>query len=104
MAASSSVADIRASLPGWSNEDLWEPSFDLLRKQAVVNLYAVGRLPEIVVALTGNHYVSSSMTADGDPSSALFDRRGDTVRWLRVREGRLDIAEEGVASKAAKQT
>ena len=33
---------------------LWEPTFDLLRNKVVVELSVVGRLPEIVVALTEN--------------------------------------------------
>jgi hypothetical protein len=75
-----------------------------MTNQAVVDLSVVGRLPEIVVALTGDHYVSSFMTADGDPSWSLFDRRGGTVRWLNVREGRLDITERGVTSSDTRQT
>lgn len=66
----------------WSEEPLWEPTFDLLRNKTVVDLSVVGRLPEISVALTDGLYVSSFMTAEGDPSWALFDRRSDTVRWL----------------------
>jgi hypothetical protein len=75
----------------WSEEPLWKPTFDLLRKKTVVDLSVVGRLPEISVALTDGLYVSSFMTAEGDPSWALFDRRSDTVRWLRVRDGNLKI-------------
>lgn len=91
----------------WSQERLWEPTFDLLRSRLVVELSVVGRLPEIVVALTESLHVSSSMkadpqslyvssfmTADGDPSWALFDRRGDTLRTLSVREGSLKLHTE----------
>lgn len=88
----------------WSDEELWEPTFDLIRNQAVVDVSVVGRLPEIVVAFAGDHYVSSFMTADGDPSWTLFDRRGDTVRWLCVRDGRLDMTEKGVTSFGTRQT
>jgi hypothetical protein len=73
----------------WSDERLWEPTFDLLRNRAVTDLSVVGRLPEVVVALTEDHFVSSFMTAEGDPSWALLDRRGDAIRTLHVREGRL---------------
>lgn len=75
----------------WSDEHLWEPTFDLLRNRAVVDLSVVGRLPEVVVALAEDRYVSSFMTAEGDPSWALFDRRGDTLRTLSVRGGSLKI-------------
>jgi hypothetical protein len=87
----------------WSEEHLWEPTFDLIRNQTVVDLSVVGRLPEIVVALTGDHYVSSFMTADGDPSWSLFDRRSDSVRWLNVRDGRLDITEKDGTSFGTRQ-
>ncbi|WP_448040640.1 hypothetical protein [Bradyrhizobium liaoningense] len=73
----------------WSEEPRWEPTFDLLRNKRVVALSLVGRLPEIVVGLTEGLYVSSFMTAEGDPQWTLFDRRFDTVRWLCVRDGEL---------------
>jgi hypothetical protein len=75
----------------WSEEPLWEPTFDLLRNKVVVELSVVGRLPEIVVGLTEGLYVSSFMTAEGDPQWSLFDRRSGTVRWLCIRDGSLKI-------------
>lgn len=76
----------------WSGEGLWEPTFDLLRNRAVVDLSVVGRLPEVIVALAEDRYVSSFMTAEGDPRWALFDRRGDTLRTLSVRDGSLKVS------------
>ena len=75
----------------WSEEHLWEPTFDLLRNKAVVELSVVGRLPEIAVALTEGLYVSSFMTAEGDPQWTLFDRRGGTSRALSVLGGKLTM-------------
>jgi hypothetical protein len=75
----------------WSEERLWAPTFDLLRNKVVAELSVVGRLPEIVVGLTEGLYVSSFMTAEGDPQWSLFDRRSGTVRWLCVRDGSLKI-------------
>jgi hypothetical protein len=75
----------------WSEEPLWEPTFDLLRNKRIVALSLVGRLPEIVVGLTADLYVSSFMTAEGDPQWTLFDRRSGTARWLCVRDGELKI-------------
>lgn len=75
----------------WSEEPLWEPTFDLLRNKAVVELSVVGRLPEIVVALTESLYVSSFMTAEGDPQWSLFDRRDTILKTLSVQEGRLKL-------------
>jgi hypothetical protein len=77
----------------WSEEPLWEPTFDLLRKKSVVELSLFGRLPEISIALTDGFHVSSFMTAEGDPSWTLFDRRAGTVKWLNTRDGSLKITD-----------
>jgi hypothetical protein len=73
----------------WSEEQLWEPTFDMLRNSAVVDVSLFGRLPEIIIAFSDDRFVSSFMTAEGDPGWALFDRRGNSVKWLDVRNGRL---------------
>jgi hypothetical protein len=75
----------------WSDEPLWEPTFDLLRNKAVEKLSVVGRLPEIAVGLTEDLHLSSFMTAEGDPKWCLFDRRSDPVTWLCVRDGVLTV-------------
>ena len=75
----------------WSEEFLWGPTFDLLRNKVVQELSVVGRLPEIAIVLAGDLYVSSFMTAEGDPQWALFDRRGGALRTLSVSEGRLKL-------------
>ena len=75
----------------WSEEPLWETTFDLVRNKSLSELSIVGRLPEIVVALSDNLFVSSFMTAEGDPQWSLFDRRNPTLRTLSVREGRLKL-------------
>jgi hypothetical protein len=73
----------------WSEERLCKPTFDLLQKKNVVELSLFGRLPEVSVALTEGFHVSSFMTAEGDPSWTLFDRRSGTARWLSVHDGKL---------------
>jgi hypothetical protein len=75
----------------WSEEPLWETTFDLVRNKSLSELSIVGRLPEIVVALSDNLFVSSFMTAEGDPAWALFDRREAILRTLSVRQGRLEL-------------
>lgn len=75
----------------WSEEPLWETTFDLVRNKSLSELSIVGRLPEIVVALSDNLFVSSFMTAEGDPAWALFDRREAILRILSVRQGRLEL-------------
>jgi hypothetical protein len=86
------IEDITSILCGsWSEEPLWEPTFDLLRNKAVADLFLVGRLPEIVVALSESLYLSSFMTAEGDPNWSLFDRRDTTLRTLSVQQGGLKL-------------
>jgi len=82
----------------WSQEHLWEPTFDLLHNKVVVELSVVGRLPEIVVALTESLSVASFMTAEGDPQWSMFDRRGGTLRTLSVLNGslKLDVTRGGI--------
>jgi hypothetical protein len=75
----------------WSEESLWATTFDLLRNREVIELSTVGRLPEVVVALTDSFYVSSFMTAEGNPGWALFDRRDGALRTLSVLDGRLKL-------------
>jgi hypothetical protein len=59
----------------WSEESLWQPAFDLVVGQNVLGLSTFGRLPELALSLSGELHVLSFMTAEGDPSWALFDRR-----------------------------
>lgn len=86
------VEDAKSILCGsWSEEVLWQPSFDLLRSKTVTELSAIGRLPEIVLSLSGSLYVSSFMTAEGDPQWALSDRRNAILRTLSVKDGRMKL-------------
>ena len=75
----------------WSTEALWEPTFDLLRNKVVTELLVAGRLPEIAIGLTENLFLSSFMTAEGNPQWSLFDRRGEALRTLSVHEGSLKL-------------
>jgi hypothetical protein len=86
------IEDAKSILCGsWSEESLWQPTFDLLRNKTVAEVSVLGRLPEIVLSLSGSLYVSSFMTADGDPQWALFDRRYATLKTLSVQEGRMKL-------------
>jgi hypothetical protein len=76
----------------WSDEALWEPTFQQVLGQRVVGLSAFARLPEIAVALSGDLHVASFMTSDGDPDWALFDRRGSAVRTIHSRNA--EVLEE----------
>lgn len=71
----------------WSDEELWAPSFARLLGQHVEDLVTFGRLPELMLSLSGGLHVSSFTTAEGDPAWTLFDRRGPTVRTVDCRSG-----------------
>src|SRR3990167_4184738 len=68
-----------------SEEDLWEPAFDLVRNSSVKALSIVGRLPEIDLALTDGRHLLSFMTAEGDPEWFIIDRRSESEISLSVR-------------------
>jgi hypothetical protein len=72
----------------WSNEDLWDSSFQRIKGQAVLDVAVFGRLPELDIHLSNDLHVLSFMTAEGDPPWALFDRRADKAT-LHVRAGQL---------------
>ncbi len=73
----------------WSEEELWEPAFDLLRGSRVTGLSLFGRLPEISLALSEDRHLLSFATAEGQPAWNLTDRRSSPDVWLSVRDGLL---------------
>jgi hypothetical protein len=73
----------------WSQEELWEPAFDLVRGSRVTGLTLFGRLPEIDLALTDDRHLLSFATAEGQPEWSLADRRSSPNVWLSVRDGLL---------------
>lgn len=83
----------------WSEEELWEPTFDLLRNAHVSGLSIFGRLPEIDLALTGGLHLVSLMTAEGQPSWSLTDQRSTPHIWLTVHDGALFESDGTVRGK-----
>jgi hypothetical protein len=77
----------------WSEEDLWEPAFDTLRKVRIARCELFGVLPEVAITTDGNIRFVSSSTTDGQPQWHLVDRRGTAPRWFTVREGRLHLGD-----------
>ena len=73
----------------WSEEELWEPAFDLIRGSRVNGLTLFGRLPEINLALTDNRHLLTFSTAEGQPQWTVSDRRSAPEVWLSVRDGAL---------------
>jgi hypothetical protein len=71
----------------WSEEGLWAPAFDLVRKSHVTALSIFGRIPEIDLALADNPHLVSFMIAEGQPEWHLADRRSTSHTYLSVRNG-----------------
>ena len=77
----------------WSEEDLWEPSFDRLRDARVESVKLFGKLPEIELSTDdGVRFVSFS-TTEGQPQWHLVDRRYGAQRWLSIRDGKLYLGD-----------
>jgi hypothetical protein len=84
------IEDERSILCGSFNyEELWQPAFDRLIGLEVIGISVFGRLPEVLLSLASNLHVASFMTADGDPSWVLFDRRAPKIISLSCRSGLL---------------
>jgi hypothetical protein len=75
----------------WSDEEGWEDVFQSLIGRDVRDVSLHGRLPELSIALTGGHYVSSFMTSTDQPVWTIFNRmdasRGGS--WLEVYDGKV---------------
>jgi hypothetical protein len=72
----------------WSDEKRLSKAFGSLVGTKVTELHLFARLPEISVGLSNGTYVTSFMTAEGQPQWALFDRRSADHSWLTVERGR----------------
>lgn len=84
------IEDAKAIICGsWSEEELWEPAFDLVRGSRVTSLNLFGRLPEIDLALSDNRHLLSFATAEGQPAWWVAGRRSSPHVWLSVRDGLL---------------
>jgi hypothetical protein len=82
----------------WSEEEFWEPAFDLVRNSSVTGLSLFGRIPEIDLAITEDRHLLSFMTSEGQPEWSLSDRRSETYISLGVRNGILIESHETARS------
>lgn len=73
----------------WSDDKDWASAFVPLIGRAVEDVTLHGRLPELMVALSGGRYVSSFMTAAGQPAWVIFENTdsGGQPRWIRIEAG-----------------
>lgn len=74
-----------------SEEEDWEKVFKSLIGCKVQDVSLYGRLPELLIALTGGLYVSSFMTAEGQPAWTIFGGVGeqDKSGCIAVRGGKV---------------
>lgn len=77
----------------WSDEDLWEPAFEMLRNAQIAQCELFGALPEVTITTNGGIRFLSFSTTDGQPQWHLVDRRDCPPRWFTVREGRLHLGD-----------
>ena len=68
----------------WSSERRINAGITRLTGSRISDITIDGRLPELVLALTGKRWVHSFMTADGQPEWTVFLRDGT---WLTVEDG-----------------
>lgn len=80
-------AELSIVCGSWSDEALWEPSFARMLGRQVTNVSTFGRLPEIMLSLSGDMHVLSFTTVEGDPEWTLFDKRGSTIIAVGSRSG-----------------
>lgn len=71
----------------WSEEDNWNDFFAQLIGCYVTKASLFGRLPEIQLDLSNGMYLCSVMTADDDPSWAIFKNQAEKKETVRVVSG-----------------
>ncbi|MCP4320052.1 MAG: hypothetical protein GY789_29755 [Hyphomicrobiales bacterium] len=74
-----------------SDEDRWEPSFDMLRDTSLASVSLTGRLSEIDLCFSNEMHCVSFMIEKGHPQWTIFDRRSDKLRTLISRKGRVEL-------------
>ncbi len=73
----------------WSEEALWEPSFEQLRGATIQGCSLFGSMPEIQLNTSAGVSFVSFSTTDGQPQWHIVDRRADADCWFTVKKGQL---------------
>lgn len=71
----------------WSLDRKMNHGIRGLRGRTVLDVALAGRIPELVITLSGRVWVQSFTTVEGQPQWTLFFGEGD---WCRVVRGRLE--------------
>lgn len=79
----------------WSDDETLLSLIADLVGRTVQDVSTFGRLPEIAFAFSGQRYLLSFMTEEGQPEWTIFDRRGPAKRCISCKRGQLveEVAE-----------
>jgi hypothetical protein len=75
----------------WSGNRKMDNGIEMLKARTILDISLVGRLPEVYVHLSGERWVHTFMTREGQPEWAVFLQDGS---WITIRSGRL-VRERG---------
>ncbi len=74
----------------WSTDQIINNRLNGLKDKTILALEIEGRLPELVVQLSGGLWVHSFATSEGQPEWCLFlNRKRSPHKWLKSERGRL---------------
>lgn len=73
----------------WSEDSEWSKYFEQFLGSRVASASLFGRLPEIELRFSNGMYLCSMMTAEGDPSWSISNRRAGIIESVGVVSGRL---------------
>lgn len=76
----------------WSDEQLWPTISEALRGRFVHEINVFGKLPELLIQLSGNVNVVTFMTAEGQPQWTIFENTPDSEggpNWITVEDGQI---------------
>lgn len=73
----------------WSDEELWEPTFDRLRDTKVSEIKLFGALPEVAISTSASLSFNSFSTTEGQPAWYFVDRRAKDVCSYYVENGKV---------------
>ncbi|HEX9997705.1 MAG TPA: hypothetical protein VGB45_11220 [Abditibacterium sp.] len=61
----------------------------------IVEITSQGRLPEVIIQLSGGYWLHSFATWEGQPDWTLFfNENGDSTKWLMAKNGKIVLATE----------
>jgi hypothetical protein len=82
----------------WSKTRVISNQLKKLQGTTVLDVSVEGRLPELVLQISGGHWVHSFTTVDGQPQWCLFlDRTKDARQWITSDLGKICLSSDDAA-------